>query len=353
MLWQEFQYKCGGWLNRTIPIDSSSAILSSVLVGWSSAHCQGVTVLFTLAGAHFTLSREYRLTAANITLDASRLASPVTIFASSLSRHFTLAGSATLAASNVIFAAVRPASATPMFQGGSMFISGPSVSVLLTRCGFVDNFIRTTASLADHAQGGALYIAAGEVTLRSCTFRGNSVYAGGSAYTGLGGAVCHAGGGLVMTSCTWLGNSASGLGGTGYGGGLYSLGVSAAPGANFTRNSASTSGGGVYLGSGARLALTDAVMRFNRGGASGGALFLDSASILTLARTVFESNQNLLTPQDDVFNRGTIQDCSGVSRLVQESSGVTACTGNVSYCEDDVDDHMVMVACLSRWWWCL
>ena len=70
-------------------MNASSALLNAVLTAWTSLGCNG-TVRFTSSGATLQLDSEYSVNGASLVLDASGLASPVTLLPASQSRHFSV-----------------------------------------------------------------------------------------------------------------------------------------------------------------------------------------------------------------------------------------------------------------------
>jgi hypothetical protein len=286
-------YKCGGFLNRQRNISTDNGLLNRMLAGWASANCRGVVLYLTRGGARFTLTAEYALSAgANVTIDASRASSAVTLVSQSLYRHFYVID-ATFSARNVIFAGgSSPGVATVNIHGGSIFAT--SSTLTLERCTFRQNVVRSTTGITD-TFGGAIFLWTGAVArLTSCTFVDNGAYSsGGSAY---GGAI-HDFGSLTLSTCDFLRNAASGV--SGFGGGVYAeWGLLQLQAPNFTANMATR---------------------------AGGALYVNPAATVSLSRGFFSRNVNSFTPLDDVFNAGAISACTSTSNIVLESIGTGTC----------------------------
>jgi hypothetical protein len=287
--------QCGSYgSSQEVGAASSAATLNAILSAWSATNCDGGVITFKNLGVEFTLTSEYIFgSAANITLDASKLINPVTLYAKASSRHFTVQGVAGLTARNIIFAA-SPSGAAAVQQGGSVLIAG-SAAVTLSDCRFIGHTIRSSGL----AQGGALAILnTAAVRLDSVLFEGNAVYAP-SGFAADGGAIYRGGGRLVMRACQFVRNTAHGY--PGEGAGLHSDGPGsitvASP--NFTANFASHAGGGIYQ---------------------------SSVSSMALTQGLFDRNKNRIG-DDDIFNQGIISSCSlaAASTVVLESSGTASC----------------------------
>jgi predicted outer membrane repeat protein len=323
---QRTTFKCGAYLNRVIPIANDSVLLNDLLSSWTLASCDGVTVSFTQSGAQLFLAREYILRwGANLTLDASNVTKPVTIFTRPSFRHFSVLGPAALTARNIIFASAPTNAPTRVSRGGSLYMNG-TASVHLSGCTFRNNVIRTSALPYSHAMGGAIYLGRGSLLLEACDFVGNRVHSGFANYTAVGGAVYQAGGVLVSYDCRFLRNRVTGVARTASGGAVHSVGRTNHTRANFTGNSAVT-GGAMSLGPYSLVVLTDSYMVDNYGASSGGGIYLSALSTLDLRRVAFYNNTNSRTPQDDVMNYGVIRTCVGIpGKLVLESAGKHACS---------------------------
>jgi len=122
--------------------------------------------------------------------------------------------------------------------GGAMFI-GTGVTLAMTGCTFLNNVVV-------NGYGGALNLGRDSgtidlnVTITSCTFTGNSV-----ATSGVGGGLfIGTGVTLAMSDCTFTSNN-----GGSYGGGIcqYATSTASLTRVAFTSNSVTTYGGGYYM----------------------------------------------------------------------------------------------------------
>lgn len=147
------------------------------------------------------LSQTYSLTQ-SVTLNATGLATGITLLASPASRHFSVSSSAVLKASRVTFAGgrVRSVGGSSAY-GGSLHISG-SASGSFTSCSFQNN---TVFSSSTAAAGGAIYVTSGNsITMVDCTVRDNTVVA---ANDGRGGGMSiSTATSLTLTRTRFIGN---------------------------------------------------------------------------------------------------------------------------------------------------
>lgn len=160
-------------------IGSSAITLDAVLNAWISLSCWG-TIRFTTDNARIRLLNEYTLTG-KLQLDASGLASGVTLVAASNKRFFTVDNNANLTAKGVTFADSQFRWSSSVRGGGFNF--GYS-SGMFEGCTF-----RNITAFSDvHALGGAMYMSGGTYVFRDCVFRDNNAIGyywiqGGAMYT--------------------------------------------------------------------------------------------------------------------------------------------------------------------------
>jgi hypothetical protein len=145
------------------------------------------------------LSREIELNN-DLTLDASSLASGVTLLAAPASRHFWTTSSTLLQAFKVTFSGGRLKSLVSDAYGGSIYIYG-SIGRFYS-CTFTNNTVTSTGS----AGGGAIYTSSGtSIEMFDCTVRDNTVV--GSVEATGGGVSASNSWGLTLTGTTFLRNS--------------------------------------------------------------------------------------------------------------------------------------------------
>ena len=174
------------------------------------------TILFTEPGAVFVLAGGYINIVGNVILDASALASPVTLTSTngnSRSQQFfalTTKGSA-FVAKNINFAnnarQVHSTSGTATVVGNVLFLSSGMAS--FESCRFSNNSLSLTSAAGVNvgAGGGALRFAAcSYVRFDDCSFEGNSVTV--ESRFAVGGAVSIAEpvGPSIFNRCTFVGN---------------------------------------------------------------------------------------------------------------------------------------------------
>ncbi len=201
-------------------------------------------------------------------------------------------------------------------RGGGLYVNGSNVTV--SDCWFASN----DASGA----GGGFYVNAGTVTFDNCDFQGNGAANGGGAYLNnstvtftdclfkdnfafpnFGGGMRTTGSTTTLIRCSFDGNSTVADGGgifqsgggslpilaselvgnnANVGGGMYTFGTVVARDTIINGNTASNTGGGVYVTSSGNLTLVNATV-VNNGGAVGG---LTGAGTMTVRNSIFWSN---------------------------------------------------------------
>jgi hypothetical protein len=131
----------------------------------------------------YRLSRSYGIAGRNLTLDASSLASGVTLIAASGRRHFNVTSNGWLTAKKVTFSEGRISRTGAAAYGGSLlFASGGSG--VLSSCTFTNNTV-TVLSGGFVAGGGAIYLAdGGSLRMTSCRLSGNRAVATANAQGG-------------------------------------------------------------------------------------------------------------------------------------------------------------------------
>jgi predicted outer membrane repeat protein len=282
-----------------------------------------MVLYFTTGGAQFTLTAEYAFrNMANVTFDATRASSRVTIFSRVTNRHFLIDG-ALFTARQIVFSSTTSATtSTNSDRGGSLSIARSSSRVLLDQCTFSNNRIRSTCCYDGF--GAAIYASYATLTISNCIFSGNTLSPYWSAQ---GGAVHSSYATVTITASQFMDNSV--VGSDTWGGAFFSYsGVVTLSGCTFLRNTAgarsTAQGGAVYIDTaGARI--IDSSFTANYAKTIGGAIYSQSAWSLTNA--YFEGNTNSFTPQDDVYNTAsaTMTACSSSSDIVLESRTSTPC----------------------------
>ena len=176
----------------------------------------------------------------------------------------------------VSYNAVGQGGATPTGNGGGIGYSGTASSKL------------SGVTLYKNAAGAAgagicLFYGSKDMQIVGCQFERNA--AGTS-----GGAIYNRASDVVITESMIRSNSAS------YGGGIaardYLLTISGA-GTVITKNTASTSGGGIYVGESGILSLTDGTVSLNESSGIGGGLYLSTkimSSVSTISGATFSQN---------------------------------------------------------------
>lgn len=140
-----------------------------------------------------SLTSSHVIAKRNLTLDASSLASGVTLIAPPSQRHFNISSRGWLTASKVTFSGGRITGTVAVFGGSLYFANGGSG--VLSSCRFTNNTVIVVSGLAD-AGGGAIYLEGrGSLRMSSCQLSGNHAVTPGSA---LGGAL-HVAGGVALT----------------------------------------------------------------------------------------------------------------------------------------------------------
>ena len=150
-------------------------------------------------------------------------------------------------------------------NGGGAYLNNSTVT--FTDCLFKDNF-------AFPNFGGGMRTTGSTTTLIRCSFDGNSTVADG------GGIFQSGGGSLTILASELVGNNAN------VGGGMYTFGTVVARDTIINGNTASNTGGGVYVTSSGNLTLVNATV-VNNGGAVGG---LTGAGTMTVRNSIFWSN---------------------------------------------------------------
>ena len=144
--------------------------------------------------------------------------------------------------------------------GGAIYVAAGALAVHDST--FVNNAVSNPVSLPD--KGGAIYASASSVTIDNCTFRNNTAEFGGAVY------------GDAATAMN-IARSVFTLNRARYGGALYALqGPAAITSSSFDQNTASTSGGGLYVSGVAPFDVTNSSFSGNSAAATdggGGAIY--------------------------------------------------------------------------------
>ncbi len=174
---------------------------------------------------------------------------------------------------------------TAEIGGGGLWIAAGTVDV---EEGVV--FDRNAASVVD-ADGGAIYMVDGSLTVNGASFAGNTADRSGGAIYQLDGST------TILGGTTFDGNSAEGGGGQGGGAvaliaGKHSVEGTALDPVVFTENEATDNDGGAYLldGPGAELSLTHASFTGNTASDWGGAIACHDVCTIDATNTTFSGN---------------------------------------------------------------
>ncbi|MCE5229143.1 right-handed parallel beta-helix repeat-containing protein [bacterium] len=164
----------------------------------------------------------------------------------------------------------------PWSLGAGMFCESAE-SLTLTHCNFRDN---------EAADGGGLYSYRSSLTVRYCTFSGNS------SSNSQGGGMYNWSGSLYLSHCLFVGNTALGWY-FGCGGGMYNIGMTMTIlNSTFTGNTARSAGGGMYCYS-TLFTMKDCVLSDNlavgTGGYGGG--LASRRNLPSLVNCVFSGNE--------------------------------------------------------------
>jgi hypothetical protein len=128
------------------------------------------------------LSTTYEIASRNLTLDASNLASGVTLLAPSSKRHFNVTSNGLLRAGKVTFQGGRVRSLTAAYGGSLLITSGGSG--VLSSCTFTNNTVTVPSGTAT-AGGGAVYVTGrGKLRMDTCRLSGNSAVSPSDAQGG-------------------------------------------------------------------------------------------------------------------------------------------------------------------------
>jgi hypothetical protein len=184
------------------------------------------------------------------------------------------------------FVSNRVSSASSETRGGAISISQGSVEI--RNSAFEENW----AFQANAGSGGAVYIGDGEVLIDQCTFTDNLA----SAITlGRGGAIYAATGDLLVRRSSFTGNEGLATTGAGQGGGLFSQTATGVEDCAFWSNAASSgsgsgSGGAVYHSSTAYLDMLNSTIKGNTALTGGGGISLVSGNASLRHLTVAGGN---------------------------------------------------------------
>jgi hypothetical protein len=140
----------------------------------------------------YSLTQSYNIVGRNLTLDASSLASGVTLLAALGRRHLNVGSNGWLTAEKVTFSGGRVRRTTTAY-GGSLLI-GNGGSGVLSSCTFINNTVIVLSGTAA-AGGGAVYVTGpGKLRMSDCRLSGNTAISptsaqGGGLYVVTGGAL--------------------------------------------------------------------------------------------------------------------------------------------------------------------
>jgi hypothetical protein len=170
----------------------------------------------------YRLSTTYEVSNRNLTLDASSLASGVTLLAATSRRHFNVTNSGWLQATKVTFAEGQISRATNAYGGSLYFARGGSGA--FSSCTWRNNSVTGTSGNAMAGGGGIYLTGRGKLALTGCTMKLNRVVSssdvmGGALYVDGGGSLSLTRSNFTQNSLTVSheGSSAIGLKGLLYG----------------------------------------------------------------------------------------------------------------------------------------
>jgi hypothetical protein len=205
----------------------------------------GSTITFdsSLSGQTITLTSGELLLSQNLTIDASALASGITISGNSSSRVFETNGGTTCVLTRLTITngfnsglggAILNAGTLTVNQCGIAASSAGTAGAGIFNNGGTLTFNGSTLSGNSSLFGGAMANNGGVVTLNQSTFSSNSVTGSNSA----GGAISNGSGTVTLVQCTLSANSANGPGN--HGGGIDSSGTLILSNTIVAANSATT-----------------------------------------------------------------------------------------------------------------
>jgi hypothetical protein len=148
--------------------------------------------IFPASASVYRLSRTYGIAGRRLTLDASSLASGVTLIAASGRRHFNVTSNGWLRVNKVTFSGGRVRRTTNAYGGSLLIASGGSG--VLSSCTFINNTVVVPSGTAV-AGGGAVYVTGrGKLRMSDCRLSGNSAISltnaqGGALHVVNGGAL--------------------------------------------------------------------------------------------------------------------------------------------------------------------
>lgn len=265
--------------------DSDCSLREAVDVAAAS----GDTIVFdgSLSGATITLAGSEIELDKSVDIDASALASPVTVSGGGSSRIFYVpAGHIVLLRSLVLREGDGGAGATT--GGGAIRNDG---TLTLEQCTVSDS-----STAAGGSGGGILTVGGATLTLTDVTFSGNSSGGGG-------GAISNGGSTVTVNGCTFVGNSATG----------------GAPGAAISQNSGS-------------LTMTNSTINGNTNSGGRGTIRIAGGSLDLISSTVADNSST--------FDGGLSQAGSGAitvtNSIVADNSG-TNCSGTITNGGNNID----------------
>jgi hypothetical protein len=285
----------------------------------------------------------------NLTIDASALASQITVSGNDLYRVFYINSGVIVTLDSLIVAHGKSPYGD---MGGGIFSAG---TLTVTN---------STISENSAAYGGGIFNEGGAVTLIDSTLSDNDAYMEGAgvysqggtvtvsnsilsnnmaSYTG--GGIYNAGGTVAVENSTFSDNSGDPLMSS-YAGGIYNAGGTLTISDSiFSNNSAHDSGGGIFHGSGT-LTITNSIFSGNNARVGGGII---SAATLIVDNNVFFGNsaergggiynngsQGMLTVTDSTFSDNSAQDGGGIFNYDMLTVTNSTFTGNGTIDYDSV-----------------
>ena len=224
----------------------------------SIAGTDKITFAPSLAGQTIKLGGTELAISQSLTIDASSLASPVTIDAQQQSRvlHFTASTGNLALLGLTITGGKTTAGGDPGKGGGINFLSSGALNI--SQCTISGN---TTTGFA--AGAGGIYVKSGALTINQSTISGNTATAGVSN----GGGIRIDAGSLVLYSSTISGNTLAGSSSSG--GAIFAVSANVTiSSSTITNNRAAIEqGGGVFFfgGQGANLTMSNSIRRRQHG----------------------------------------------------------------------------------------
>jgi CSLREA domain-containing protein len=280
----------------------------------------------SLAGGAIHLTSPLTLSS-NITIDASPLASPITINGdtnTSGTSSIKVNAGATVGLNGLVItngtASATAASGGGIFNGGTLTITNSTISnnkVTYTygSGGGIYNsgtltIVNSTISNNTSANYAGGINNVGKLTITNSTITNNSAINGGGIYDDAGSVITNVD--LTIANSTISNNSAA------YGGGIYNNGYANVINSTFVNNTAGTwFGGGIYNPNTHinKLFLKNDTFSGNSAGANrGGGIYVSSSSQLNYANTIIANSPS----GGDCFNGGTI--LASIRNLVMDGS---------------------------------